>query len=180
MATHSSTFALQKEPNASFPVENHGTRGLEDALLPPGSVSSVLLAVYLPSHTKAHSMKVAHSRDNTSNSGSSGRAAGLFTEKKVNGPEQRGGGGRKCTRDRAKAQHELTWDSRLHWPQALLIPETLAPLAADPLPLHWPSHSFSLMRGHFCPQILEGCGLQTHPAAVSPSEAGGERVLDGL
>ena len=115
MATHSSTFALQKEPNASFPVENHGTRGLEDALLPPGSVSSVLLAVYLPSHTKAHSMKVAHSRDNTSNSGSSGRAAGLFTEKKVNGPEQRGGGGRKCTRDRAKAQHELTWDSRLHW-----------------------------------------------------------------
>ena len=68
MATHSSTSALQKEPNASFLVENHGTSGLEDALLPPGSVSSVLLAMYLPSHTKVHSTKVAHSRDNTSNS----------------------------------------------------------------------------------------------------------------
>ena len=68
MATHSSTSALQKEPNASFLVENHGTSGLEDALLPLGSVSSVLLAVYLLSHTKVHSTKVAHSRDNTSNS----------------------------------------------------------------------------------------------------------------
>ena len=46
---------------------------------------------------------------------SSGGAAGLFTEKKVNGPEQRGGGGRKCTRDRAEAQCDLTWDSRLRW-----------------------------------------------------------------
>lgn len=115
MATHSSTFALHKEPNASFP-ENHGTRGLEDALLPricvlcpPGCVPTI-------SHLRPTACQGGPQQGQHSNSGSSGRAAGPAPlRRRENGPERRGGGGRKCTRGPAKAQRELTWDSRLRW-----------------------------------------------------------------